>query len=500
MATPAVWRTSPLSTSHRSDFGSQRSGCNRPRIRSMKSVTVRNYRCFGDNAQTAKLAPLTLFVGENSSGKTSLMAMLRALWDAAIDDRVPDFKEAPYDLGSFNEIAHHRGARGSRAESFEGRFEAQLPRRRSLSNNRSSLEFRVTFGEQWSAPSPVNRRFSCDGYWVTQFWHDGEGEQAEIGSPLGKWRLNMGRRSIDSRLGRPTVPIWPIDRLLFNLRMSIERERGGLEVEALEGSPDLTSSDIIALSKRFQILQPRIGRSLRGPTSRPFATAPVRSQPERTYDPRRSTADALGDYVPTYLAQLSQRDNQAWSILKARLQKFGHDAGLFDEIRVRHLGKTDVDPFQLQVRKFGTSTKGPFRSLVDVGYGISQVLPVALELLRDDGPRTLLLQQPEVHLHPSAQASLGTLLCEVAGNTRTSANRQLIVETHSDHIIDRVRMAVADPSQAIKPEDVSLVYFERSGLEVLLHSISVDELGNVVDAPPGYRQFFLDEIQRSVGF
>ena len=469
----------------------------------MESATVRNYRCFGDNAQTARLAPLTLFVGENSSGKTSLMAMLRALWDAAIDDRVPDFKEAPYDLGSFNEIAHHRGARGSRAESFEGRIEIRLPQRRSPSNNGRSLEFCVTFEEQWSAPAPVSRRYSCGGYWVTQFWHDSEGRQAEIGTPQGRWRMSRGRPSIDSQPGNPTVPIWPIDRLLFSLLMFLERETqegDAFEVEALEGSPDLTRNDVSELNKRFQPLQHRFGRGLRASTSRPFATAPVRSQPERTYDPRRSSADALGDYVPTYLAQLSQRDTQAWSALKTRLEEFGHDAGLFDEIRVRHLGKTDVDPFQVQVRKFGSRTKGPFRSLVDVGYGISQVLPVALELLRADGPNTLLLQQPEVHLHPSAQASLGTLLCEVVANPRASANRQLIVETHSDYIIDRVRMAVADPTQAIRPDDVSLVYFERSGLEVLLHSISVDEFGNVVDAPPGYRQFFLDEIQRSVGF
>ena len=218
------------------------------------------------------------------------------------------------------------------------------------------------------------------------------------------------------------------------------------------------------------------------------------------YEPWKLMADSVGDYVPTYLAQLSQRDKDTWSNLKSRLEKFGSDAGLFDEIRVRQVGKTDVDSFQVQVRKFGSRNKGPFRSLVDVGYGLSQVLPVALEMLRDDGPRTLLMQQPEVHLHPSAQASLGTLLCEIAGSESPAARRQLIVETHSDNIIDRVRMAVADPNITIGPDDVSIVYFERAGLEVILHSLSVDELGNVVNSPPGYRQFFLDELHRSLAF
>ena len=60
-------------------------------------------------------------MGENSTGKTSLMALIRALWDVFYRSRVPDFKEEPYDLGSFDEIAHHRGGRGGRAVPPGGR-------------------------------------------------------------------------------------------------------------------------------------------------------------------------------------------------------------------------------------------------------------------------------------------------------------------------------------------------------------------------------------------
>ena len=465
----------------------------------MKSITVRNYRCFGDTEQTARLAPLTLLVGENSSGKTSLMALIRALWDVCIDNRIPDFKEPPYDLGSFNEIAHHRGARGSRAESFEGRLAMERPEKARRSTV-PAIEFNASFGEQWSAPIPVRRGLVCEGYWVSQHLSDDEYRRVEIGSPRGHWLLNFRRRRTGHMLGGPADSMWPIDNALFTIRAGLEREQSIVDVEAIDSSPEMTSDDISEIMKRTEYFSPRMRRRLRYADERPFASAPVRSEPQRTYDPWRSTADALGDYVPTYLAQLSQRDKVTWSNLKSRLEKFGHDAGLFDEIRVVQLGKTEVDAFRIQVRKFGSRSKGPFRNLVDVGYGISQVLPVALELLRDDGPRTLLLQQPEVHLHPSAQASLGTLLCEIAGNGSPAHRRQLIVETHSDYIIDRVRMAVADPDSLIGPDDVSLVYFERAGLEVFLHSLSIDELGNVVGAPSGYREFFLDEVQRSLAF
>ena len=82
----------------------------------MNKITLENFRCF--RKAEARLAPLTLLVGENSTGKTSFMAMIRALQDVAFGKFVPNFKEEPYDLGSFDEIAHHRGSRGSRAASF----------------------------------------------------------------------------------------------------------------------------------------------------------------------------------------------------------------------------------------------------------------------------------------------------------------------------------------------------------------------------------------------
>ena len=171
---------------------------------------------------------------------------------------------------------------------------------------------------------------------------------------------------------------------------------------------------------------------------------------------------------------------------------------MFDEIQVRSFGRSDGDPFQIQVRKHSgpksRRRKGPWRNLIDVGYGVSQALPVLTELLRPDGPTMFLLQQPEVHLHPQAQAALGTLFCQVA-----SGGKQIIIETHSDYIIDRVRMDVRDGKTGLRPEDVSILYFEPGDLAVKIHSITIDDYGNLDGAPTGYRQFFSDELTRSIG-
>ena len=176
------------------------------------------------------------------------------------------------------------------------------------------------------------------------------------------------------------------------------------------------------------------------------------------------------------------------------LKAFGQAAGLFDEITIKPLGKRDVEPFQVQVRKFGGRLKGPRRNLIDMGYGVSQVLPVIAELLRRDAPPMFLLQQPEVHLHPSAQAALGSLFCQVANK-----DRQLVVETHSDHLLDRVRMDVRDRKTRLKSGDVSILFFERRELDVRVHSLRLDKEGNVLGAPQSYRRFFMEETTRSLG-
>ncbi len=194
-----------------------------------------------------------------------------------------------------------------------------------------------------------------------------------------------------------------------------------------------------------------------------------------------------------YLSTAFFEDTRKWKALREALERFGRESGLYDEIAVKPLGKRGSEPFQMHVRKFGRQAKGPLRNLVDVGYGVSQALPVITELFRDDQTPMFLLQQPEVHLHPSAQAALGTLFCQIA-----DWGRQLIVETHSDHLLDRVRMDVRDRTGKLRPKDVSILFFERDHLDVQIHSLQLDTEGNVLGAPPSYRRFFMEESRRSL--
>ena len=465
----------------------------------MDKITLKNYRCFREQ-QTASLAPLTLLVGENSTGKTSFLALIRALWDVAFRDEVPDFREDPYNLGSFNEIVHSRGGRAGIANSFEAGFDDSGNRRRG------SISFHAEFEARSSDPFPAVRYYKKDGTTI-EICDQGAGQHT-----IGLSQTAEGRASVNEYLKLEANLFSRDETRLAPLRtLEMEYRRGIADSENLEGAIEGTRRGRVGTggnrnaeprvsSEAVDILRETVN-SFRLPVIprrtrvRPFAGAPVRSRPLRTYDPARPSADPEGGYIPTYLASLYHRNPESWQKLKRSIEDFGRASGLFDEISIKLLGRSEGTPFQVQVRKFsGKGRKGPPRNLIDVGYGVSQSLPLLSELLRNDASQIFLLQQPEVHLHPVAQAALGTLFCQLAGR-----RQQLIVETHSDHLIDRVRMDIRDKTTSLTHKDVSILYFEPGDLDVKIHSIRFDEYGNVLDAPPSYRRFFMEEVSRSIG-
>jgi hypothetical protein len=219
---------------------------------------------------------------------------------------------------------------------------------------------------------------------------------------------------------------------------------------------------------------------------RPYAFAPIRTHPQRTYDPLTDEPKPEGSHIPMVLARVSSSNAKAWEELRASLDSFGKFSGLFSHLEVRRMGQKESDPFQIRVR-----ISGPRRNLVDVGYGVSQILPIIVDSLQRPEGSTFLLQQPEVHLHPKAQAELGSFLALIAKDY----GKRFLIETHSDHLVDRIRMDIRDRDY-LEPDNVQILYFERQDGGVVIQPLEVDHFGNIVNAPPGYRQFFLEEEKR----
>ncbi len=122
----------------------------------------------------------------------------------------------------------------------------------------------------------------------------------------------------------------------------------------------------------------------------------------------------------------------------------------------------------------------------NVGFGISYVLPIVLALLIADEGKIIVIENPESHIHPRGQAELGKLISLAA-----SIGAQLFVETHSDHILNGIRVAVKE--NLIDKSKVNVLYFEKTTTEkeqfTKINQIKVDKNGTLSEEPDG----FLDE-------
>ena len=119
-------------------------------------------------------------------------------------------------------------------------------------------------------------------------------------------------------------------------------------------------------------------------------------------------------------------------------------------------------------------------NVAGMGEGISQLLPIVAGTLMRHAGDCLLIEQPEIHLHPALQAELGDLFIHAVQSER----RQVLIETHSEHLMLRVRRRIAEGK--IKPEEVAILFVEKNRSESTVRRLDVNERGHFSDWPKGF--------------
>ena len=217
--------------------------------------------------------------------------------------------------------------------------------------------------------------------------------------------------------------------------------------------------------------------------------APIRTDPKRTYDSYKITFNPDGTHAPYLLKKLIGKDSKSKSRVKVEtiLQKFGKDSGLFDNILVNPLGKGETSPFELQVLLNNQPLK-----ITNVGYGVSQILPLIVEVIARDEGTWFALQQPEIHLHPRGQAAFGDFVLKSAMNDK----KNFVIETHSDFTIDRFRLKLnkCSKSEETKIVKSQIVFFHRNNGTNELTYIPIQPDGSLPEnQPKEFREFFIKE-------
>ena len=406
-------------------------------------LRLRDIRCF-DGEQSANLSRITLLVGENNSGKSTFLGCYKAFSTLAnfydLDDK-NYFDDVPFHMGSFNNIVRSDKADFSLGGSFKN-------------HSHTSAEFTFLEG---SRGKPFECRLElefCDSensrHRLRVFWEP-ESDALQFEGPNFRFELRRSAISYDS------ISTW----LSRYVRRGFLPYRG--EPADYRNRNECRLSGVEEFVKFINFLSCKLPLP-NGPVFRTDALDP-------SLPPRMRTYGALPDFASDFGANACREANLA----KLRL---------WNSIEVQQ--RSDRMGFEV-----GVETDAGSHNLVDVGYGIHSLLPLARQLQMEEPKTVFLLQQPEVHLHPSVQADLAQSMAE--------SNFSFMIETHSDQFIDRFRICVME--EVLQPEELTILYFETDSCKTKsnIFSIEVDDFANFVNAPNSYRKFFMEETRRLMG-
>ena len=467
--------------------------------------TIKDVRCFAGE-QVFEIRPLTFLTGENSTGKTTFLGCFHAFCDYNSISHIFDFNHEPYQMGSFDTIV--RQGKTGKDQSFElGLMCPEEPKmeyqvRFSKDNNTIPLVSRIKILMEdieaifkWnkktcnvsltSNSDKISQLIKSIPFSENSFLHPhpflilqakleetyirrNEELEKEVSKELDQLKKKIETSKSDSK------------KVHKNRLSTIEKkiETSKKEIESIGQIDDLLEKANTLWEKTRGVFPPRLINS-----------APIRSKPQRYYNAfMQRNYDPEGGDIPAILMEISIQNKKGWKELSKKLIDFGQSAELFDNIEIKQTGKSPGNPFEIQLQ-----VKGVQSNLTDTGYGISQVLPILGHIFFSPPKSCFLLQQPEVHLHPRAQAALSSLFIETAKND----GKSFLIETHSDYMLDRARIEIRQGK--IPPDQVSLIYLESCKGKVQVHNLFFDSEGRLKNPPAGYRDFFVKEMDRFLG-
>ncbi|QIR75282.1 DUF3696 domain-containing protein [Sulfurospirillum diekertiae] len=227
-----------------------------------------------------------------------------------------------------------------------------------------------------------------------------------------------------------------------------------------------------------------------------------RIQPSRTYElserhVRKNLLGTKGEYTAHYLDENRHKPLN----IKALKHNDAKTDRLLDNVSfwlseisngIEVLPKKHLDTHQASLSyqyTYGENTTNEYSPL-NVGFGITYVLPIIVAILKSKPGDLLIIENPESHLHPAGQAKIAKL-CAIA----VSNGVQIIVESHSDHFLNAIR--VATKQNILKPEDSVIYYFSKRSdlMETKVEQLLIDENGKINKSWP---KGFFDEYDKQL--
>jgi predicted ATPase len=433
------------------------------------NLRIRNFKGWKDTG-TLRLAPITVLFGTNSSGKSSLgqfLMMLKQTANSPDRTRVlhPGDDSTEVDLGTVEDLLYRHDATQELRFSFQWRQRRPLEIRDVLTDRAvhgKEIEFGATIGfETGKATRAFSRGFHYSFIDVVEQFSAGM-EQESPGSK--KFALRTAGFDAVRKTGR----VWPLPSPVRFFGFPDELSLYYQNAETLGDFPFALQS----LLKNISYL------------------GPLREEPKRHYAWAGETPEDVGSrgqrWVSAFLSAAERKlslgykqRTKAFHVLIAEQLK---TLGLIHSFTVTPLAK-GVREYRVRVQVSPGSAEV---SIPDVGFGVSQVLPVLVQSFYAPADSTVIIEQPELHLHPAVQQNLADLFIAAVKSRENGEDRnvQFIIESHSEHFLRRLQRRIAE--EAITRDEVAGYFCDWSAEGSRIEPLDVDLYGNILNWPPNF--------------
>jgi predicted ATPase len=440
------------------------------------SVSLKNFRCFQNN-QNIPLAPLTFLVGPNSSGKSSIFDAILLLNQSRFVPTYPLGQQPRWigplvDIGSFNDTVYQHNSKLPIEIGVEYLFPTFRMRGiRGLSNSRIGFSHILRANKNDPIGTLAGMTITeCKSNESVRFKYS----KVAVTIDLLGTAIDLKHKSFRETYGRE-------DDFFYEFHDSTSDIEKTINNIFRENLPKLRHHKAALKRLQFAVLYPYF-LDIKNQVER---VSSGRSAPRRWYSIAEMAgvsrqlitgARVFNEVEPQMLAESSPQRKRKKDI------SFSLNNYLSKLDIATNIEHAPVSAYHSMINVTDNIT-GVKSNLIDVGYGASQVIPI-LSACMSKGQGTLFVEQPEIHIHPKSQSNLAEILCE------TSFNRQVIIETHSEHMINRARILVAEGR--MDPHHVIINFVARSSKGSKVKSIRILKNGDFdVAWPPGYG--FFDE-------
>ena len=479
------------------------------------SIGLQNFKAFGDKKWDAPLSKINLIYGPNSGGKSSIiqaLLLLKQSLSPGVSGRfprlVPGGHLAPrgeyVDLGSLAAMAHKHDA--ERSMGIKLSYDGQVYPRRGADTRGPTKIQEITADMSFYHRSWIS--LSGERSWSTGFksfaYRIVQNNQALMD---GQWELKYDQNHHSAierfltiagiRVPDELIAIDSLGFLPYLYVPGLTSEQGPSWEQRMAGLSSL--APVVELQRKLppttvEILQGTgLNESFNDVLESIVYLGPLRNEPQRIYavsNSSRTSTGVRGEFVPEII-----RDG--WGFVDA-INRWFRRFGIPYSVAIDHFGGSEVtgEYISLRLTDKRTNTKV---SLVDVGFGINQLLPVIIEgIMRSTGithagrrQAIICVEQPEIHLHPRLQSAVADLMIDTI---RGVSGNQWIVETHSEMLIRRIQRRVGEGS--LEPDDVRVIYVEPhdlTGSEIVM--LRLDKDGDFIDDwPDGFFEEGYNEI------